>query len=501
MKKILIILIAFVSSNILADYSTPNTGRNWNLDSLVAFSGGAVTFSSGSYLVNQNVNVLNSDTLKILSNSTVKLALNVVFYFKGTLIVNPPDSAKFTSIDTTQKFTELRLDSSYASQIRKLIFEYSYNGFRMLDCSPLIDGCTFRYNCNGNTTTSTAVSLFRCNSIISNCKIYRNYRVGIAGGSNIANAPQILNNLIYENDLSNGNVPQINLGQSGSGIVIIRGNTIRGLAIMSGGIAALPTGTLTIVIENNTIKKNRYGIALNGSVNAIIRNNIIDSNNIQGVPLQGGSGLNFIGSGVVALVSKNLIRWNLWGVTLQSGSSSVFGDLTVSDTNYVGLNYIFFNSNSGKFYDFYNSTPNPVKAENNFWGTGNLDSIEAHIYHQPDSTIYGFVDYMPIFIPVGVNPQNSESPAKYHLYDAYPNPFNPITKLRFDVPQSAMGEVELNLSVFDVSGRLVRTIADQKFSAGSYEFEFDAGYLASGVYFYSLSTPFFVESKKLILLK
>ncbi|MBZ0203152.1 MAG: right-handed parallel beta-helix repeat-containing protein [Ignavibacteria bacterium] len=501
MKKTLVIFIMFFTSGIFADYSTPNTSRNWNLDSLVAFSGGVVTFSSGSYMVNQTVNVLNSDTLKILSNSTVKLAQSVSLNITGTLIINPPDSMKITSIDTNLIFQEVRIDNSVASSFRKMIFEYSFNGLRMLDCSPLIEGCTFRYNCKGNGTTSTAISLFNCNSVISNSKIYRNYRVGIAGGSNIANVPQILNNLIYENDLSNGNVPQISLGQSGNGTVIIRGNMITGLAILSGGIAALPSGTLTIIIENNTIKKNRYGISLNGSCNAIIRNNIIDSNNIQGIPLQGGSGLNFIGSGVAAIVSKNIIRWNLWGVTLQSGSSSVFGDLSNPDTNYVGLNYIFFNSNSGKFYDFYNSTPSPVKAENNFWGTGNLDSIEAHICHQPDSIIYGFVDYLPIFIPVGINTQYYGVPVKYHLYEAYPNPFNPSTKLRFDVPETVARDIDINLSVFDVSGKLIRTIVEQKFPAGSYQFDFDASGLASGVYFYTLSTPFFTESKKLVLLK
>ncbi len=501
MKKTLIIFVILFSSGIFADYSTPNTGRNWNLDSLVAFSGGAVTFSSGSYLVNQIVNVLNSDTLKILSNTTVKLAQSVSLNFTGTLIVNPPDSMKFTSIDTNLIFQEVRIDNSAASSLRNMIFEYSYNGLRMLNCSPLIDVCTFRYNCKGNTTTSTAISLFNCNSVISNCKIYRNYRVGIAGGSNIANAPQILNNQIYENDLSNGNVPQISLGQSGSGTVIIRGNVITGLAILSGGIAALPIGNLTVRIENNIIKKNRYGIALNGAVNAIIRNNVIDSNNIQGIPLQGGSGLNFIGSGITALVSKNIIRGNLWGVTLQSSAAPVFGDQTIADTNYEGKNQIYNNSNSGRFYDFYNNTALPIKAENNYWGTTIVDSVEAHIFHQPDSAALGFVDYLPLWTTVGVIPQNQIVPERFHLYDAFPNPFNPTTKFRFDVPESSTTYADINLSIFDITGKFVRTIIDQKLSAGSYEFDFEAGDLSSGVYFYTLTTPFFVESKKLVLLK
>jgi len=53
---------------------------------------------------------------------------------------------------------------------------------------------------------------------------------------------------------------------------LIKGNIIRGLYINAGGIATLPIGTLNIIIENNIIKKNRYGIAIqNANTNAVIR--------------------------------------------------------------------------------------------------------------------------------------------------------------------------------------------------------------------------------------
>jgi parallel beta-helix repeat protein len=262
----------------------------------------------------------------------------------------------------------------------------------------------------------------------------------------------------------------------------------------------LPTsGTFTVIIENNIIKKNRYGIALNGSVNAIIRGNTIDSNNIQGIPSQGGSGLNFVGSGINAKVSKNIIRWNLWGVTLQSSAAPVFGDLSISDTNYNGLNYIFYNSNSGLFYDFYNNTSQPIKAENNYWGTGNLDSIEAHIFHQVDSAALGFVDFMPIFIPVGIEPISSELPSEFKLYNAYPNPFNPNTKIKFQIPLNSSERVKL--SIYDISGKLIKVIVNQILQAGTYEIDFNAIDMASGVYFYTLRSGSFVQSKKIILIK
>ncbi len=500
MKKVITIFaFVFIWIYSYADYTTPNTSVSWNLNDLVANSGGTVTFSGGNYFINSNLNVSASDTIKILSNATVKLALNVVVLVNGALIVNPPDSVKFTSIDTTQKFTELRLDgASNSSLLNKFIFEYSFNGLRLLNVSPLISNSTFRYNCNGNpSTTVPALNLFTSNPVISNCIFYRNYRAAIGGGSNIANAPQILNSYFIENNLLNGNVPQINLGQSGAGTTIIRGNTIRGISILSGGIAALPIGTLTVIIENNIIKKNRYGIALNGSVNAIIRGNIIDSNNIQGLPLQGGSGLNFVGSGINAKVSKNYIRWNLWGVTLQSSASAVFGDLNISDTNYIGMNQIHSNSNSGVFYDFYNNTSNPIKAENNFWGINNPDSVEAHIFHQVDSAALGFVDFIPLWIPVGINQYTEEIPTGFYLGNAYPNPFNPTTNISFDI--ASTGDVKL--SVYDITGKEVSVLVNGSLNPGKYKVVFDGSMLSSGVYFYTLQTKNLKQTKRLVLVK
>jgi parallel beta-helix repeat protein len=500
MKKILLFLLLF-SSVVYAGYSTPGTGKSWNLDSLTAFSGGSVTFSGGVYYFNDTLNITQSDTLKILINTTVKLAPIGVFNVYGTLIINPPDSVKFTSADTTQKFYEMRLeDLSDASVMKKMIFEYSYNGIRLLNTSPLIDSCTIRYNCTGNTsTTAPAINLFNSNAVISHCKIYRNYKVAIGGGANIANAPQILYNAIYENNIANANASQINLGASGTGTTLIKGNIIRGLYIYAGGIATLPTGTLNIVIEDNIIKNNRYGIALqNANTNAIIRGNIIDSNNIQGVPMLGGSGINFLGnSTLTAVVTRNFIRWNLWGITIQNTAKPNLGNLSNADTSDDGYNYIYGNSNSDTIYDLYNNTPDSIKAENNFWGTGNLSIIEQHIFHKPDNPALGFVDYIPIYIPVSVSNNGSMLPSGYKLFNIYPNPFNPAAVITYELPKA----VHVYLKVYDILGNEISVLENGLKQAGKHEVLFNGGNLSSGVYFVVLKTDGFVDSKKFVLIK
>ena len=154
------------------------------------------------------------------------------------------------------------------------------------------------------------------------------------------------------------------------------------------------------------------------------------------------------------------------------------------------------------FYDFYNNTSQPIKAENNFWGTGNLDSIEAHIFHQVDSAALGFVDFMPIFIPVGIEPISSELPSVFKLYDAFPNPFNPNTKIKFQIPLNSTEEGSLvKLSVYDVSGKLIKELVNQILKAGTYEIDYNAKDMASGVYFYTLTSGRFTASKKMLLVK
>ena len=90
----------------------------------------------------------------------------------------------------------------------------------------------------------------------------------------------------------------------------------------------------------------------------------------------------------------------------------------------------------------------------------------------------------------------------YALEQNHPNPFNPTTRIGFSVD----GDAHVRLSIYDVSGRLVRTLVDQRLSAGSYAEEWDArdargNTLGTGVYFYYLKAGNRVLTRKAILLK
>jgi hypothetical protein len=85
----------------------------------------------------------------------------------------------------------------------------------------------------------------------------------------------------------------------------------------------------------------------------------------------------------------------------------------------------------------------------------------------------------------------------FSLSNNYPNPFNPITKITFTLPQNSL----IKLSIFNVLGEQVKVVLNKNLSAGKHTFAFNGSGLSSGVYFYKLTAGEFVSVKKMILLK
>lgn len=88
-------------------------------------------------------------------------------------------------------------------------------------------------------------------------------------------------------------------------------------------------------------------------------------------------------------------------------------------------------------------------------------------------------------------------PTDYALSQNYPNPFNPVTSIRFAVPQAG----RIVLTVYDVLGQEQATLVDGEFSAGTYTVSWDAGKVASGVYFCRMTAGNFVATKRMLLVK
>ncbi len=93
-------------------------------------------------------------------------------------------------------------------------------------------------------------------------------------------------------------------------------------------------------------------------------------------------------------------------------------------------------------------------------------------------------------------------PDDFYLAQNYPNPFNPTTTIEYSVPAKVNSESSIvNLTIYDVLGGEVATLVDGYKNAGVYKVIFNAEALTSGIYFYTLSTGSYVDSKKMILVK
>ncbi|MFZ4590690.1 MAG: Omp28-related outer membrane protein [Ignavibacteria bacterium] len=103
---------------------------------------------------------------------------------------------------------------------------------------------------------------------------------------------------------------------------------------------------------------------------------------------------------------------------------------------------------------------------------------------------------MAIDPPTGVGNQG-ENAGSYSLSQNYPNPFNPTTNIKFSIPKNS----ETSLKIYDVLGNEVNTYFNEFLNAGTYSVEFDGGNLASGIYYYKLTSGNFTETKRMMLVK
>ena len=154
-----------------------------------------------------------------------------------------------------------------------------------------------------------------------------------------------------------------------------------------------------------------------------------------------------------------------------------------------------------------------IYAQKNWWGTTVLSQIQAKIVviDAPPQGC-GSVIFQPFLTAPPVPPEevsqrpdldtSPTTPPSTYLEQNYPNPFNPVTTIRFGLNEPS----SIALRIYDVSGRLVRTLVADHLQAGIYERVWDGKdsggrAVASGIYLYKLETKSVTETKKMILLR
>ena len=139
------------------------------------------------------------------------------------------------------------------------------------------------------------------------------------------------------------------------------------------------------------------------------------------------------------------------------------------------------------------NTVNPSGNSVLQWQT---DSKYLSVFHDNNThrfSIGNFIDENTL--PLSVNTETL--PTEYKLFQNYPNPFNPTTTIKFSLPENS----KVNISIYDILGRKLKTMTNKYFDAGYHYIDFNAADFTSGVYIYSIKTEKFSKVKKMILFK
>lgn len=179
-------------------------------------------------------------------------------------------------------------------------------------------------------------------------------------------------------------------------------------------------------------------------------------------------------------------------------------DLTVTPPRYIYVQYDGVDDHlhqaassdwwpEGFIYDPDNSgTPIQSLGTHEHWN--NIDDME---YSRNLGTGEG-IELIKIFTKkTDIDQEIENIPTEYVLYNNYPNPFNPTTKIRFAIPEAS----NVTLTIFNMLGQEVMTLVDEHKQAGSYVHEFNASNYASGIYIYSLKAGQYIEQKKMLFMK
>jgi len=151
---------------------------------------------------------------------------------------------------------------------------------------------------------------------------------------------------------------------------------------------------------------------------------------------------------------------------------------------YRGQHWIFSSSNLGQTWEIhtheFSFLWDLLVTEKRLWA-GRADGL----WYWQDETSTGPDPQYPVFTQ------------HYHLEQNYPNPFNPSTTIVYQLPRAGMVRIDL----FDIQGKHMQTLLNEYKSAGNYSLVFEGSDLASGVYFYQMTTAKQIQNKKMVYLK
>jgi len=137
-----------------------------------------------------------------------------------------------------------------------------------------------------------------------------------------------------------------------------------------------------------------------------------------------------------------------------------------------------------------------VKPLRNGWSPFSFTTSSNNFFNEGTPSLIlnsGFIQIGPILDITEINQISHE----YRLFQNFPNPFNPTTQIRYDVPKAS----QVTLTIYNMNGQVVERLVNQIQEPGFYSVQWDASQISSGVYFYQINSDGFQQVKKMLLIK
>ncbi len=285
------------------------------------------------------------------------------------------------------------------------------------------------------------------------------------------------------------------------------GNIVRGFALSNA--SQVFTATLTGATFLNGIAIDNSGLIY---LSDFTNKRIYKLNSANGASWQYVTNTVSTPNGLVLDVPRNRLLIYCWGgsapvraINLADSSMSILITTTYGNCDGIKLD---------RYYNVYISTWSPariIRYDINF-SLPVVEVVSSGLSSPADIFINKWADTLAVpnsgnstvtFHNIGniagVHQVSTVVPSGFSLHQNYPNPFNPETVIKFDIPAGDISTAKL--TIHNLLGESVRELLNTKISPGSYEVNFDASGLSSGVYFYSLQYGNFTETKRMILTK
>ena len=197
---------------------------------------------------------------------------------------------------------------------------------------------------------------------------------------------------------------------------------------------------------------------------------------------------------------------NTWENTNNGFAPSLIYTLSSSGTTiFVGTEGmgIFKSTNSGGAWYGIGAGILPLGGDTNAAGIHAIICDNTYAFCAPEYGNNGRgIFKRPLSEITGINILGTEIPDNYSLLQNYPNPFNPSTKIKFDIAADGKGQkADVKLIIYNIQGKEITILVNQQLQSGTYDFEWDGSNYPSGMYFYTLRSGDFTETKRMVLLK